>query len=210
MDGSTAKPMNLFPGGGEMAARMQAHDWSATVMGPTETWPAALVALVGVALQAATPMALYWGPDLAVLYNDAWTGLVGDKHPGALGRPAREVFPEAWHELGPMFARVLAGDGAVEVQDQGLVLDRNGRPEEVFFTYSLNPVLDADGRVAGVFNVAQETTGRVRAATGLVESEERFRSFAENSADVLWIADPDGGRLEYLRPAAWRTTSTTC
>ena len=201
MDGSTAKTMNPFPGGGGMAARMRAHDWSATVLGPVEAWPAALVALVGVALQAATPMALYWGAELAVLYNDAWTGLVGDKHPGALGRPAREVFPEVWHELGPMFARVLAGEGAVEVQDQRLVLDRAGAPEEVFFTYSLNPILDADGGVAGVFNVAQETTGRVRAATALVESEERFRSFAENSADVLWIADPDGGRLEYLSPA---------
>jgi hypothetical protein len=35
----------------------------------------------------------------------------------ALGRPARDVFPEAWHELGPMFARVLDGGEAVEVQD---------------------------------------------------------------------------------------------
>jgi len=100
-----------------------------------------------------------------------------------------------------MFARVLSGGGAMEVQDQRLVLDRAGTPEEVFFTYSLNPVLDADGRVAGVFNVAQETTGRVRAAAGLVESEERFRSFGENSVDVLWIADPAGGRLEYVSPA---------
>ncbi|MFY9294730.1 MAG: PAS domain S-box protein [Methylorubrum rhodinum] len=180
---------------------MRTHDWSATVLGPAEAWPAALATLVGVALQAAAPMALYWGPDLAILYNDAWGALVGGKHPGALGRPAREVFPEAWQELEPMFARVLAGEGAVEVQDQRLVLDRDGTPDEVFFTYSLNPVLGADGRAAGVLNVAQETTARVRAATGMVESEERFRSFAENSADVLWIADPAGGRLEWLSPA---------
>jgi PAS domain S-box-containing protein len=184
-----------------MAGRMRAHDWCSSPLGSVEAWPAALVALIGMALQAATPMAVYWGPDLAILYNDAWGALVGGKHPGALGRPAREVFPEAWHELGPMFTRVLAGDGAVEVQDQRLLLDRDGAPEEVFFTYSLNPVLGPDGRVAGVFNVAQETTGRVRTATGLVASEERFRSFAENSADVLWIADPAGNRLEYLSPA---------
>ena len=201
MEGLPETHQNPFPGYGNMADRMRAHDWSAAVLGPAELWPAALVALVGVALQAATPMAVYWGPGLAILYNDAWAALVGGKHPGALGRPVREVFPEAWHELRPLFDQVLSGGGAVEVQDQRLVLDRCGTPEEVFFTYSLNPVTGADGRVTGVFNVAQETTGRVRAAAGLVESEERFRSFAENSADVLWIADPDGGRLEYLSPA---------
>lgn len=192
MDGEPAKTTNLFPGGGGMAARMRAHDWSATVLGPAEAWPAALATLVGVALQAAAPMALYWGPDLAILYNDAWGALVGGKHPGALGRPAREVFPEAWQELEPMFARVLAGEGAVEVQDQRLVLDRDGTPDEVFFTYSLNPVLGADGRAAGILNVAQETTARVRAAAGLIEGEECFRSFAENSADGALDRRPRG------------------
>ena len=71
MDGTQAKPLKLFPGDGGMAARMRAHDWSATALGPPEAWPAALAALVSVVLQAATPMAVYWGPDLAVLYNDA-------------------------------------------------------------------------------------------------------------------------------------------
>ncbi|SFE91530.1 hybrid sensor histidine kinase/response regulator [Methylobacterium sp. yr596] len=184
-----------------MALRMRAHDWEATALGPVAAWPMELAVTVRTMLRAATPMAVYWGSDLAILYNDAWGTLVGGKHPGALGRPARDVFPEAWNELGPLFARVLRGEDAVEVQDQRLVLDRNGTPEDTWFTYSLNPIPDAEGQVVGVLNVAQEMTGRVRAASGLVESEERFRSFAENSADVLWIADPAGGRLEYLSPA---------
>lgn len=87
------------------------------------------------------------------------------------------------------------------MQDQHLVLERNGTPEDAWFTHSLNPVTGADGCVAGILNVAQETTERVRAVAGLTASEERFRSFAENSADVLWIADPGGGCLEYLSPA---------
>ncbi|BAQ47639.1 MULTISPECIES: hybrid sensor histidine kinase/response regulator [Methylobacterium] len=201
MQGSLATFPNTFPGDGEMAVRMREHDWDANALGPVAAWPAELAVTVRTMLRAATPMAVYWGPDLLLLYNDAWSALVGGKHPGALGRPARDVFPEAWHELGPMFARVLDGGEAVEVQDQRLVLDRSGTTEDNWFTYGLNPIPDAEGRVTGVLNVAQETTGRVRAASGLVESEERFRSFAENSADVLWIADPDGGRLEYLSPA---------
>lgn len=201
MVGATTIPSDIYPGGGEMGGRMQTFDWSATALGPAEAWLDELFLATGIVLQAATPMAVYWGAELVILYNDAWGALVGGKHPGALGRPAREVFPEVWDELDPMFAQVLAGEGAVDVRDQRLSLDRDGVPEEVFFTYSLNPVLGADGGGAGVLNVAQETTGRVRAAAGLVVSEERFRSFAENSANVLWTADPDGGRLEYLSPA---------
>ncbi|AWN39130.1 hybrid sensor histidine kinase/response regulator [Methylobacterium radiodurans] len=184
-----------------MADRIRGHDWAATPLGPVEAWPASLVTAVGIALGGVTPMAVFWGPDLVVLHNDAWAAVVGDKHPGALGRPAREVFPEAWDTLGPQFERALSGGGGVEVQDQRLVLDRRDGPEDAWFTYALSPVAGPDGTIAGVFNVAQETTRRVRAAAGLTASEERFRSFAENSADVLWIADPAGNRLEYLSPA---------
>lgn len=42
---------------------------------------------------------------------------------------------------------------------------------------------------------------RANAEAALRESEERFRSFAETSADVLWILDVATGRLEYLSPA---------
>ena len=42
---------------------------------------------------------------------------------------------------------------------------------------------------------------RGRAEALLHESEERFRSFAENSADTLWIVDARTGQLEYLSPA---------
>jgi PAS domain S-box-containing protein len=53
-------------------------------------------------------------------------------------------------------------------------------------------------RVAILFN---DITGRKRVEEALRESEERFRGFAENSADVLWIADANTAQLEYLSPA---------
>ena len=201
MDDAPAAPSNPLQGDGDMAARIRAHDWAATVLGPSEAWPAALATAVGIVLGAVTPMAIFWGPELIALYNDAWAALVGDKHPSALGRPAREIFPEVWDTLEPQFLGVLSGAGGVKVQDQRLILDRRDGPESAWFTYGLSPVRGGDGTVAGVFNVAQETTARVRAGADLRASEERFRSFAEASANVLWIADPDGGRLEYLSPA---------
>jgi PAS domain S-box-containing protein len=41
---------------------------------------------------------------------------------------------------------------------------------------------------------------RFRAIDKLRESEERFRQFAENSADVFWIVDARRRKLEYLSP----------
>jgi hypothetical protein len=35
-----------------------------------------------------------WGEDLVMVYSDAYARILGDKHPGALGRPAGEVWPE--------------------------------------------------------------------------------------------------------------------
>ena len=43
--------------------------------------------------------------------------------------------------------------------------------------------------------------GARRAEASLRASEERFRGFAENTADTLWIMDAPTTRLEYLSPA---------
>ena len=45
-------------------------DWSATPLGPVETWPASLRILVDVCLSSRFPRLVCWGPDLLMLYND--------------------------------------------------------------------------------------------------------------------------------------------
>jgi hypothetical protein len=52
-------------------------------------------------------MFLAWGPDRTWFYNDAFTPILGNKHPGALGRPSMEVWSEAKEVLEPMFDRVF-------------------------------------------------------------------------------------------------------
>jgi hypothetical protein len=98
---------SVFAGGGEMGARMRPLDWSTTVLGPVEQWPQSLRACVRIVLGSGRPMLISWGPDYTMLYNDAYGVVVGNKHPGALGRSCREVLAEAWDFIGPRFDTVF-------------------------------------------------------------------------------------------------------
>lgn len=82
---------DLFAGDSGMAARMRALDWSATPLGPSASWPQSLKTCVRILLTSRQPMFVWWGDQLINLYNDAYTSILGGKHPAALGRPASEV-----------------------------------------------------------------------------------------------------------------------
>src|SRR5215470_3277731 len=98
---------SVLSGGGEMGERMRAFDWSATALGPLEQWPQSLRICVRIILGSGYPMSICWGPDLTLLYNDVQMAMYGTKHPAALGRGIREVWPEAWDQTGPIYDRVM-------------------------------------------------------------------------------------------------------
>ena len=64
-----------------MRALIEAHDWAGTPLGPIETWPAALKLALNIAEHSAFPTAIYWGPELRLLYNDAWAFIPAERHP---------------------------------------------------------------------------------------------------------------------------------
>src|SRR5690348_2681343 len=87
--------LDCLAGGGKMGAMMRAMDWAATPLGPVSGWPQSLRTTVSVVLGSSFPMMIAWGPDLWMLYNDAYLPVLGtQKHPRALGRPLLECFPE--------------------------------------------------------------------------------------------------------------------
>ena len=92
-------------GGGEMGERIRPLDWSATPLGPAGAWPQSLRSAVSILLPSKAQICLFWGPELIKLYNDAYIPVLGRKHPGLLGRPAREVWSEIWDVLGPAAGR---------------------------------------------------------------------------------------------------------
>ncbi|MBA3259453.1 MAG: PAS domain S-box protein, partial [Gemmatimonadales bacterium] len=177
---------DLFSGGGEMGELMRLHDWGATPLGPPAEWPSSLKTAVRICLTSRFPIVLWWGPELRLLYNDAWRPVLGaTKHPQALGAPGREVWPEIWHIIGPMFAQVLASGRATWEDDQLLVLDRYGYLEEAYFTYSYSPIRLDSGEVGGVFAAVNETTGRVLAE----RRRETLRRLAAQASEAKSVPE---------------------
>lgn len=70
----------------------------------------------------------------------------------------------------------------------------------VFIDGSVHP-LGAEGRSGGFVKIGQDVTERHRSQEALREAEERFRQFAEASADVLWVRDAETFVMEFLSPA---------
>ena len=156
-----AAGLDFLAGGGAMGRLMRALDWSQTPLGPIAAWPQSLRSAVSICLNSRFPIALYWGPELALLYNDAWSQIPGEKHPWALGRSGREVWPEIWETIGPLYAQVQATGEGVWLEDQLLPMHRYGYTEECYFNFTFSPIRGEGGRVEGIFNAVVETTFRV-------------------------------------------------
>jgi signal transduction histidine kinase/DNA-binding response OmpR family regulator len=162
-DAQEEPTVDLSSGGSSNRASMRAVydevDWSATPLGPRDTWPALLRLLVDLCLDSEFPVQISWGPDLLVLYNRAYIPLLGaEKHPWALGRPAREVGPDLWPESDQHSREVMRTGKAYHSGDQQLIINRHGYPEEAYFTFSLSAIRDPEGKIVGLFNAITETT----------------------------------------------------
>lgn len=160
-DRAPSAAQRLFAGGGEIGAILADIDWAQTPLGPVETWPQTLRTSLRICLTSRHDIILWWGPDLRVFYNDAYAPTLGMHHPGAAGKPGREVWAEIWPTIGPMLEGVLHTGQPTWSYDELLYLERNGYPEETYHTFSYSPIEDDNGDVGGVFTAVTETTLRV-------------------------------------------------
>ena len=175
---------SFLEGGGEMGRLTREYDWSQSELGPPDSWPQSLKTVVSIILLAKFPMFLWWGPNLLCFYNDAYRPSLGNngKHPSILGMPAAEAWPEIWDFIYPLIQQVLSGSEAVYNEDLLLPIFRNGKMEDVYWTFSYSPVPDETGSIAGVLVTCHETTQKVKLLQHLQHSERRFQSLINDAS----------------------------
>ncbi|QDM24218.1 response regulator [Tardiphaga sp. vice154] len=166
------KPSSDFlAGGGEMGALMRAYDWASSPLGAPLLWPQSLRTAVRILLNTNHPMFIFWGPDLIQFYNDAYSRTLGDeRHPSALGACGRACWAEIWPLIGPEIEQVMAGGPATWHEDRLIPTTRDGRLEQIYWTYGFSPI-DLDDGVGGVLVVCRDVTADHVAAEQARERE---------------------------------------
>jgi PAS domain S-box-containing protein len=185
--------LDCLAGGGEMGELMRSMDWGQTALGPISQWPQSLKTSVSICLASRFPIVMYWGPEYVVLYNDAYSTILGSKHPWALGQRCRDCWAEIWETIGPMLDSVVNSAQATWSDDLLLMLRRHGYSEECYFSFSFSPIRIETGAVGGVFTAVMETTEKVI-------GERRLRTLRDLAARAI-----DANREQ----DAWRIASET-
>ena len=179
-------------GGDEMGKLTREKDWSKTTLGDPRSWPQSLRTTLSIILNSKFPMFLFWGEELICFYNDAYRPSLGKegKHPSILGMKGKEAWPEIWLIIQPLIDQVLAGGGATWNEDQLIPIYRNGKIEDVYWTFSYSPVNDESGKPAGVFVTCTETTDKVVTRRKLKDSKDQLE-FAIDAARLgTWDYNP--------------------
>ena len=179
-------PHDHFVGDSEMAARLREFDWSASPLGEPANWPASLQSTVALMLGSKFPMFVAWGSELTLLYNDAYSRIIGAKHPEALGEPFRETWAEILADIDPLINQTLAGE-ALWLEDLPLRMNRHGYKEDTTFTFSYSPARDDAGEIAGLFCACTDTTEKTKAEAALRELARTLEAKVDERGAALLL-----------------------
>lgn len=131
---------------------MRAFDWPSTSLGAPGAWPQSLCSALSICLGVGFPACVFWGPGHILLYNDAWSELLGDRHPQALGRSAREN----WPELCVWLDRTLREGEVSHLAHTPPPARQPGIADARRFDLEFSPILGEGGTTAGVFASAAD------------------------------------------------------
>jgi signal transduction histidine kinase/PAS domain-containing protein/DNA-binding NarL/FixJ family response regulator len=121
---------------------INSFDWSATPLGPMATWPPHLTQTFNQVLADSRPIAIYWGPQLTVLYNEAFSKLCGVRHPSLLGRSVEDAWPDVGEKLRQTMQRSASKRRALLEEDWRFFVEKaDGSLEETHLNWSVVPIM---------------------------------------------------------------------
>src|SRR5690349_18431017 len=104
------------------------RDWAMTALGPLTSWPPTLRHAVSLVLASEVPMALWWGSDAHLIYNDAHARTFGDVQ----GTPGTPAWADRWATWAPAIEQVRVSGTAAWLEQERLAV-------------ALSPVFDDTG-----------------------------------------------------------------
>ena len=194
----------FLTGGGEAAEIIARFDSAATPLGPIETWAVGLKSSIALILRSPVPIVTLWGEDGVMIYNDAYSGFAGGRHPALFGSKVREGWPEVASFNDNVMKVGLAGE-TLAYRDFPLTLYRHGgEPEQVWLNLDYSPLLGEDGRPAGVMAIVVEITDKVRIERELEAERSSLKRMFEQAPGFIAMASGPEHRLIMVN-AAYRS-----
>ena len=191
-----------------MVGLIRDFDWDATPLGPIRHWSGTLKSTVSFVLQAPLPLALLWGEQGILIYNDAYARFAADRHPDVMGRPAAEAWPEVAGFVGEVLRSCRDG-GRLSYAEQPFMLRRGGALEQIWLDLHFSPVRNRRNEVVGILQVLIDTTERMQlerqrqsAGRALRDSEAQLQALTAALPQLIWTADATG-RYDYFNER-WR------
>jgi PAS domain-containing protein len=194
----TSQPAFLA-GDSAMARLMRSHDWAATKVGAPAGWPQSLRSVVHLMLGSGFPMFVAWGPDLEMLYNDAYAEILGRKHPASLAAPFEQVWYDILEDIMPFVRRALAGE-TFFMENLPLRMQRKGEEEDTWFTFSYSPAFDEQGQTAGFYCACAETTATVLAERHQRAEQERLQALFQQAPGFVCVTRGPEHVFEVVNP----------
>ncbi|MBC7692422.1 MAG: PAS domain-containing protein [Methylotenera sp.] len=190
---SNSDPFRFLPAGGETGVLIRALNWERHSLGQPQTWSPVLKVTLATILGSRHPMFLFWGPDALCFYNDAYLPSFGQgKHPAAMGQPGQQCWPEIWSIIGPQIEDVMERGVPSWHVDHLVPILRNGKVEEVYWTYGYSPVRETDGAIVGTLVICTETTNAVHSRAELAAEREKLQSiFAQAPVGICVTEGPE-------------------
>ncbi len=164
-----------------MAPLVAAHDWHVSALGPLADWSPQLQMVTGMILQSPIPMALLWGDEGTLIYNQHYIDIAGRYHPAILGSPVEQAWPEAAAFNRHVLDTCLSGR-PLTFSRQELTLYRSGVGEQIFFDLNYAPVTDLDGTPVGVLATVVDVTAAVTMENQLLAETQTLETLNRTGA----------------------------
>lgn len=132
-------------------------EWTTSPLGSMIEWPASLRQMLLLCFADSTPSAVLWGAEAAIVYNEPFAVLIGNKHPKLQGRPLRDELSDMCADLNTAWLRQFVDGATVTIKNQRIRQDRLGFVEERTYHWKLVPVIGEDGLVAGSLVTVEDT-----------------------------------------------------